>query len=306
MLTRAKARVRARLNAFFLDQLQPLIATIDKSDEANRGQIKALQARIDQLEQIVFKLEESHYRAIGELRPRRDQIFVGEADNFKAVGELFLGHFKVLGALQPDETVLEVGCGIGRIAIPLTKFLTSGRYEGFDIVPSGISWCQENITTQYPNFNFQLADLYNKFYNPGGKLTAQAFVFPYDNGSFDFVFLTSVFTHLLAADMEHYLREIERVMKPGGLCLITYFIWNEDSARLISEGKSPLTFSHELQTCRVQDPAVPESAVCYDERFIVSLYERCGLKIHLPIQYGGWCGRQHFLDGQDIIVASKP
>lgn len=64
--------------------------------------------------------------------------------------------------------MLDVGSGIGRMARPLTKFLTSGSYVGIDIVPRGIEWCQRHITSRYPNFTFQHADVYNKEYNPTG------------------------------------------------------------------------------------------------------------------------------------------
>ena len=37
--------------------------------------------------------------------------------------------------LSPDHRVLDIGCGTGRMAIPLTSFLSKkGSYEGFDIV----------------------------------------------------------------------------------------------------------------------------------------------------------------------------
>lgn len=81
----------------------------------------------------------------------------------------------------------------------------------------------KNITPKYPNFNFQLADIYNKMYNPQGKYKASDYKFPYANETFDFVFLTSVFTHLLPQDMERYLSEIARVLKKNGRCFITFF-----------------------------------------------------------------------------------
>jgi len=58
-------------------------------------------------------------------------------------GRLFLPHLIELGELKPTHTVLDVGCGIGRVAIPLTKFLSEGMYYGFDIVPSAITRCQK-------------------------------------------------------------------------------------------------------------------------------------------------------------------
>ena len=36
--------------------------------------------------------------------------------------------------LKPEHRVLDIGCGVGRVALPLTRYLTSGTYDGFDIV----------------------------------------------------------------------------------------------------------------------------------------------------------------------------
>ena len=140
----------------------------------------------------------------------------------------FFQYFVQLGGLKPDENVLDVGCGIGRMAVPLTKYL-KGVYEGFDIGPEAIKWCQDNISRRYPKFYFQVADVFNEKYNPGGKYKASEYKFPYDNDAFDFVYLTSVFTHMLPHDMENYLSEISRVLRNNGRCLITYYLLNEES-----------------------------------------------------------------------------
>ena len=60
--------------------------------------------------------------------------------------------------------------------------------------------------------------------NPKGRFRASECRFPWDDESFDFVLLTSVFTHMLPADREHYLSEIARVMSRGAKCVITHFI----------------------------------------------------------------------------------
>src|SRR4029079_17934996 len=130
--------------------------------------------------------------------PRHLRAYVG-AGEFFGIGYEFLEYFKVSG-LKPSDRVLDVGCGIGRMAIPLTTYLSTGSYDGFDIVPHGIEWCQEKVTPLFPNFRFRHADIWNKMYNPTGTLKVSKFAFPYPNETFDFVFLTSVFTHMLIHD----------------------------------------------------------------------------------------------------------
>ena len=241
-----------------------------------------------------------------ELTPPRRMIFVGSRRNYKKTGEEFLQYFVGLGDLTPKGKVLDVGCGIGRMAVPLAKYLDrEGSYEGFDIVAKGIRWCRKNVSPIYPNFNFQLADIYNKTYNRKGRYKAFEYKFPYGNEYFDFVTLTSVFTHMLPQDMENYFGEISRVLKKGGRCLITFFLLNEESFQLIRSGKSELNFGYDFGKYRTMDPNVSEAAIGYDEAFVLGLYEKYGLRIKRPLHYGSWCGRSTFLSYQDIVVASK-
>lgn len=240
-----------------------------------------------------------------EFTPPRSKIFVGDA-SFRKPGEEFLRYFLELGGLKPDERVLDVGCGIGRMAVPLTRYLSPrGEYRGFDIVKEGIDWCQGRISPKFPNFHFQLLDIYNRNYNPGGTLRAHECRFPCETGYFDFVLLTSVFTHMLPADMENYFSEIARVLKRGGRCLITFFLLNAGSRSLIASGESKLDFRYEIDGTLTVDERTPEAAVAYDENRIRMTHEKYGLRITEPIRFGSWCGRRHYLSYQDIVVAVK-
>jgi SAM-dependent methyltransferase len=232
--------------------------------------------------------------------------FVGAGD-FREVGKNFLGYFTELGDLKEDDRVLDVGCGAGRMAVPLARYLSErGSYDGFDVVPEGIGWCRGRITPRYPNFRFQLADLYNKQYNPRGRYSPSEYRFPYVEDSFDFVFLGSVFTHMLPEDMQNYMSEIGRVLAPGGRCMITYFLLNEESLRLMNEGAGDLDFQYQIaQGCRTIDEEIPERAVAYDEHLIERVYQENGLRIVKPIRYGSWCGRGEFLTYQDVVVAVR-
>jgi SAM-dependent methyltransferase len=243
--------------------------------------------------------------SVQELIPPAEKNFVGDGDFIK-IGETFLGYFKDLCGLQPTARVLDVGCGIGRMAIPLTQYLNDeGGYEGFDIVPDGIRWCESKITPAYPHFRFTHANIYNKQYNPGGVVKAADYDFPYASRTFDFVFLTSVFTHMLPADMENYLAEISRVLKPGGRCLITYFVLNAEAESYIKAGRGVFQFPHRYGCYGVQDQSMPEGVVGYDEVFVRDLFEKYGLRIDSPIHYGNWCGRPDHVSGQDMVVATK-
>jgi SAM-dependent methyltransferase len=226
--------------------------------------------------------------------------------SYTQIGEAFFQYFVDLAGLKPHERVLDVGCGTGRMARPLTGYLEGGSYDGIDIVAPSIKWCQRAYSRRHSNFHFHFADIYNKAYNPTGRHRAAEYRFPFETVSFDFVFLTSVFTHMLPTDVENYLSEVARVLKRGGRCLITYFLLTSDSLRLIEEKASSLTFGHEAQGCRVEDKDVPERAIAHEESRIRALYEKHGLSISEPIRYGSWSGKKDGLSYQDILVASKP
>jgi ubiquinone/menaquinone biosynthesis C-methylase UbiE len=239
------------------------------------------------------------------LTPPRRLQFVGGGD-FATVGTKLKKLLIDLGGLKPDDRVLDVGCGIGRMAVPLVGYLTDrGSYDGFDVVPKGIKWCQKNISKEFPNFHFQVADLYNKMYNPKGRFRAGEFPFPYADASFDFVFLTSVFSHLLFDDTEHYISEVARVLRPGGRCFATFFLLNPESEELMLAGASTLEFRHVVGRCRVEHINVPEDAVAYMETDIRALLSKYGLALRAPIYGGRWCGRRKYTRYQDIAIIIK-
>ena len=109
---------------------------------------------------------------------------------------------------------------------------------------------------------------------------------------------------MLPADVEHYLLEIARVLKPDGRCLATFFLLNAESLALMEKGNSAFDFKHDLQTYRVVNPDQHEDAIAYPEDYVLALYERSGF---VPsIDYGIWVGRNPSptnQDGQDIVLA---
>src|SRR5258705_9330230 len=221
------------------------------------------------------------------LPPKWLQIFVG--GGYKEVGAEFLGYLVEECALQPGDAVLDVGCGSGRIAMPLTGYLNrEGRYAGFDVSRKAVAWCKENISRSHPNFDFRVADIQNGTYNRKGKITPAEFRFPFPDASFDVVFLVSVFTHMFPPDVKHYLHEIVRMLKPGGRCLSTFFLLNEESSALIEAKKGTFNFKHERQGYRTISAIWPERGIAYPEPFVRDLYGKCSFQLREPPRYGSW------------------
>ena len=240
-----------------------------------------------------------------QLTPPKGLIFTGSGD-FKAQGEKMLGYFKTFGGLRPYHRVLDIGSGIGRMAVPLTTFLNeNGTYNGFDVVERGVAWCKKKITSKFPNFQFQYIPLDNDLYKSGGSSAAN-FKFPYPDQSFDFVILTSVFTHMLPDEVANYLKEISRVLAPGGTCFATFFVWNEESATL-SAANPAFQFPHDYGHYRLMDENVKSANVAYEETYLQqNLIADAQLKLKAAY-YGYWCGRPKLdtKDFQDILILEK-
>lgn len=256
---------------------------------------------------VGWRLRDAADRARGRdpLIPPRRLDFVGDSD-FTATGDEFLGHFVELAGLRPDEHVLDVGSGIGRMARPLAGFLSPrGSYHGFDAVAEAVDWCRRHYSA-HPNFAFAHVDVANALYNPRGREDARTLRFPHEDGAFDFVFLTSVLTHLLPDAADHYLGEVARVTRPGGRVLLTFFLLDEDARARRARGEAELHFDHERSPAALVSAELPEQAVAYEEAWVHDRLAAHGLRVREPVHRGCWSGRAGARSFQDIVVVDRP
>lgn len=234
-----------------------------------------------------------------------EQLGIGAGD-FGFIGQQFVEYLRTDCAVGAGARVLDVGCGLGRMAVPLAPHLGSdGTYSGIDISREAIAWCRKTIAPRFPNFDFRVADVYNAAYNPTGRLRAGQFTLPYADGAFTCVLAASVFTHMRPDEVARYLQQIARVLHADGRCLLTFFLLNAESTRLIGEGKAQFAFAHEAGGCWTDDSAVPEAAIAYMESDVRDMLAAAGLAIVEPIRYGSWCGRDRYTSGQDIVIARR-
>lgn len=239
-----------------------------------------------------------------EMIPPRGKIFIGSGD-FKKQGEHILDLVVRYTKLKPDGKILDIGCGIGRLAIPMTKYLSDkGVYEGFDIVKMGIDWCTAKISSRYPNFHFLHIDLKNDLYNLKTSNEAKDFEFPYQHNYFDSIVLTSVFTHMMPNDVKHYLKQISLVMKDGGYCLATFFVINDEVLDAIKNKKVYFSFDHKYDGYYLLDDKVKEANIAYDMSFLYSMLEECGLCVDF-MSKGSWSNGTDSLDFQDVLILKK-
>jgi SAM-dependent methyltransferase len=247
---------------------------------------------------------------MGVLPPPELMKIVGSpsAESYVAVGRNLLGILKRHAGLTANDRVLDVGCGCGRLALPLTAHLTgaSASYEGFDVIPELVEWCRSTISPRHPNFRFHRADVANSFYQARAASRAASYRFPYADATFDVTVLTSVFTHMMREDMMNYLGEVARTLKPGGTAVMSFFLHNDESRAMRDlTGREFRWRRYGLRGIRVLDRRHPEGGVSYPEQTVRAALREKGLELQ-QILFGSWCGRLRAVSGQDIIVARRP
>lgn len=236
----------------------------------------------------------------------------GGTDDWDFISKFHVEMYRKYTPLDDDSVVLEVGSGVGRDAIQLTKILSSkGRYTGFDIIKPSIDWCKKNITKKHKNFTFYYYDIESQIHNNTGKLKTTDIQLPAKDNSVDRIFLHSVFTHMFEKDIVHYLKEFNRVLKKDGLVLVSFFIIDDEARQSLERGKGKamrhaLSFEHALsKDCFINDANFPEGAVAYTPRKIRSMLRRANLTIHGGYVHRGFWSGQKAWNGQDVLVLQK-
>lgn len=239
------------------------------------------------------------------MNPSRRKIDAIGGGDFRAIGEHLAGLVIGPGALQPHDRILDVACGIGRLAVPLTRYLTTGSYLGFDVSSAAISWCRRAIASKHPNFEFIHSDVYSRHYNSRGRIAAAEFVFPAADASVDVVFMGSILTHLLPEAAAQYVAESARVLRPGGRAVMTFFLLDDAvRARLGARELEPAFIVNPDEWWAVQDPSDPEAAIAFDRAVVERALRDRGLEVQM-VSRGMWVGGENPATYQDLVVARK-
>jgi SAM-dependent methyltransferase len=104
-----------------------------------------------------------------------------------------------------DAAVLDLGCGAGRVLRHWEAQAARGtRVAGVDIDQPSIDWCREHLGS--------FCDV---------RLGSVLPPLDFDTGTFDVVYAYSLFTHL-DAHWAEWMCEVHRLLRPGGVALITF------------------------------------------------------------------------------------
>ena len=194
-----KSSLRANLKQLFP---RPLTTFLGNAS----GDIKDLRARVS---------------GNGPPQPFRVLHNLGIAD-YHETGRTLAEELASKTGLEPNWSVLDIGCGTGRVAVPLVKKLDGrGSYIGFDVSARAVTWARRHISGFGTPVRFFSFDIANGEYNPRGRRRAQEISFPVLSNSMDLCFAIDLFPHLRADTARYYLQESARVLKPGGKLFLT-------------------------------------------------------------------------------------
>lgn len=161
--------------------------------------------------------------------------------------------------LKPEHKLLDVGCGPLRLGLQAIQYLNDGNYFGMDAYPPYI----------------KLGELlYNELglQKPYKVLLNRDFDFSQFGEQFDFAMSQSVFTHLSKDQTVACLRQLKKVMKPGGKLLFTNIIASNSRGFLYSSMQPMITGTY------------------MDDEFYQKMADELGAKFHKnvldhPTQY---------------------
>lgn len=263
------------------------------------GAVRTIAGLIEDVKSIPTRLAKPE-----RLRDPLQSIHNVGGGNYHKIGEQIFTQLIDHAGLRPDYRVLDIGCGTGRVAGHLVNYLNStGHYVGFDVAKAAIATCRRRFREIAPHFEFICVDVKNGDYNHRANMAADVFKFPLIDESFDFVFATSVYSHMPISEVRQYLCETSRVLKKNGVTFFTgYLLHHEHRSSVMNRRHTPLT--NWRDGSMVADRRTPERFIAHDEGAVLDLIRLSGLNATRVLR-GHWAGAPTYSGWQDAVIAVK-
>lgn len=147
---------------------------------------------------------EKHVAALLASHPLDEAMSLAVGGGYEAIGRTEAALLKRAG-LRNGMSVVDIGCGSGRLASILGEATPKVHYIGLDIVQSLLDYA---ATRTPKHFRFVLN---------------RALSLPVGDASADIICAFSVFTHLLHQETYLYMEDARRALRPNG-CLVFSFL----------------------------------------------------------------------------------
>jgi ubiquinone/menaquinone biosynthesis C-methylase UbiE len=162
-----------------------------------------------------------------------------------------------LARLEPGESVLDVGCGTGSLAIAAKHRVGStGKVFGIDPSPEMIARAGSTARKAGAEVSFQ---------------NAVAEALPFEDAQFDVVLSTLMLHHLPRPVRQQFAGEVRRVLAPGGRLLVVDFAQAQQTGSILAhfhrhghvKPKDMEALLDNAQLCRLESGAVGISSLQY-------------------------------------------
>ena len=161
----------------------------------------------------------------------KDQFINSSLNDFKSLLRMT--------SITPGHNVLDYGCGLGRLCVPLRPYLSDGgSYVGIDTDRAATEYLNDLHPDQ--DFAFHHVDIFSQMYNREGQPIKKALRKAKLDNKVDLAFLFSVFTHVLPDDVAPLLKFLAKNVKKGGQIFATFFILNDAS----KHGIAAVSYTH--------------------------------------------------------------
>jgi len=158
--------------------------------------------------------------------------------------------------------VLDVGCGLRFTQTLINRKIPIKSYTGIDVDKAVVQFLKKNVEAKDARFHFAHWNVHNQMYNPKGVKLSKNRELPVE-GTFDLIWLFSVFTHMNPEDSLALLQSLRTRIRDHGKLFFSTFIDDKLEGFDDRDKKTPLLMAY------------------YGRNYMRSLVEQAGWNIDL-------------------------
>lgn len=200
-----------------------------------------------------------------------------------------------LGLWSPGCSVVDIGCGDGRLAYGLLQKRQWAPYFGMDVATDRLGWLRANLLPWLPDGS----EIVEMPAAEGGD------ALPWPTWQPGLVVLHDILTRSLPDQVASLLARLGQCLPVGAAACVSLRLLNQESRDLDMRRRSAARFARPAGgTDQQPEPSGPVEAVAHDEGWFHAQVGDSGLRVE-TICYGGWCGRRGAFTHHDLAVLRR-